>query len=309
MQRDDNVKKRDRVGMFIVIACGMMWGLGGVMGQILFRYSDMSPALLSSVRMTVAGTLLTMFCVLRRGKESLRILHSGWDTAYFIFYAMTGIMTMQFSYFAAVDASNAATATVIQYIYPILILICTSIHKRKKPRFYEIVAVLSAFLGVFVVATHCNLMQLNMSRAAVFWGLVAAISYVVYTIAPGGLFKKYGLVETIGIGMLFGGMVLFALTGSYRINVTVTPLVVLITIFITLFSSLIPMVLYGKGVAMLGSMKASLFVTVEPVFCTLVSVGFGLTNLVRMDFLGFLLILIPIEFIAYVGGKDDEKKG
>ena len=42
--------KRDRLGIFIVVVCGMMWGLGGVMGQILFRYSDMSPGLLSSVR-------------------------------------------------------------------------------------------------------------------------------------------------------------------------------------------------------------------------------------------------------------------
>lgn len=302
------LRKRDQMGILSVVSCGMMWGLGGVMGQVLFRNSDISPAFLSSVRMTVAGAILTVFCLLRRGKESLRILHSRWDTAYFIFFAMIGIMTMQFSYFAAVDASNAATATVIQYIYPVLILICTSIHKRKKPKIYEVIAVLSAFVGVFVVATHCNLMQLNMSPTAVFWGLVAAVSYVVYTIAPGRLFEEYGLVETVGIGMLIGGIVLFILTGSYRTNITVTPLVIAITTFIMLFSSLIPTVLYGKGVAILGSMKASLFVTVEPIFCALVSVGVGLTKLVWLDMIGFLLILVPIEYIAYKGGKDDEKK-
>lgn len=301
--------KRDRLGIFIVVVCGMMWGLGGVMGQILFRYSDMSPGLLSSVRMTAAGAILTMFCLLRRGQKSLRILHSGWDTAYFIFFAMIGIMTMQFSYFAAVNASNAATATVIQYIYPVVILICISVYKKKKPKMYEVIAVLSAFAGVFVVATHCNLNQLNMSPTAVFWGLVAAVSYVIYTIAPGRLFEEYGLVETIGIGMLIGGIVLFILTDSYHTDITATSFVITITTFITLFSSLIPMVLYGKGVAILGSMRASLFVTVEPVFCALVSVGVGLTKLIWLDFIGFLLILVPIEYIAYKGGKDDEKKG
>lgn len=303
------IKKEERLGLLIVVSCGMMWGLGGVMGQILFRNSDMSPALLSSIRMTIAGLILTFFCVLRSGKSALRILHSGRDTAYFIFFAMTGIMAMQFSYFAAVEASNAATATVIQYIYPVLILICTAAYQRRRPKLYEVLAVLSAFAGVFVVATHCNPSALNLSPAAVFWGLVAAASYVVYTIAPGRLFEKFGLVEPIGIGMLIGGIVLFFLTGSYHATVTVTPLVIGITAFITLCSSLIPMVLYGKGVSILGSMKASLFVTVEPVFCALVSVGFGLTKLVWMDIFGFLLILIPIEYIAYKGGKTNEKEG
>lgn len=65
------------------------------------------------------------------------------------------------------------------------------------------------------------------------------------------------------------------------------------------------MVLYGKGVAILGSMKASLFVTVEPVFCALVSVGFGLTKLEWIDLAGFLLILVPIEYINYCGGKEE----
>ena len=302
------LKKRERWGLLIVVACGMMWGMGGVMAQILFRNSDMTPALLASIRMTVAGAILTIFCFIRRGEESLRILHSGWDTLYFIFFAMIGIMTMQFSYFAAVDASNAATATVIQYIYPALILICTSIHKRKKPQAYMVIAVLSAFAGVFVVATHGNFLQLKMSLIAVLWGLVAAVSYVVYTIAPIRLYVKFGSVEPIGIGMLIGGIVLFVLTGSYHTKIMVTPMVIVITMLIILCSS-IPMVLYGRGVAILGSVKASLFVTVEPIFCALVSVGFGLTKLVWTDFIGFMLILIPIEYLAYNGGKADEKKG
>lgn len=302
------MKNRESLGLLIVVFCGMIWGLGGVMGQILFHHSDMTPAMLSSVRMFVAGLILTVYCLMRRGISSLRILHSGRDTGYFICFAMTGIMAMQFSYFAAVKASNAATATVLQYIYPVLILICTVISQKKKPKLYEVIAVLSTFAGVFVVATHCNLAQLHMSPASVFWGMVAAVSYVVYTIAPGRLYKEYGLTEIVGLGMFIGGIVLSFLTGCYKTTVTVTPLVVGITLFITLFSSLIPMVLYGKGVAILGNMRASLYVTVEPVFCTLVSIMLGLTKLVWMDIVGFLLILVPIEYIAYEGRKQDEKK-
>lgn len=297
------MKKREQIGMLLVIFCGMIWGLGGVMGQILFRHSDMTPAMLSSVRMFLAGSILTVYCLVRRGKGSLRILHAGKDTVKFIGFAMTGIMAMQFSYFAAVEASNAATATVIQYIYPVLILICTAVYQRRKPKLYELVSVLSAFLGVFVVATHFNPSQLHLSFASVFWGLVAAVSYVVYTVAPGRLYREYGLEEIVGFGMLLGGSVLFLITGCFKTNITITPTVVGITLFITVFSSLIPMVLYGKGVAILGSMKASLFVTVEPVFCAVVSVVLGLTRLTWMDIVGFILILVPIEYIAYRGGK------
>lgn len=43
------LRKRDQMGILSVVSCGMMWGLGGVMGQVLFRNSDISPAFLSSV--------------------------------------------------------------------------------------------------------------------------------------------------------------------------------------------------------------------------------------------------------------------
>lgn len=301
--------KKELYGLVIVIFCGMIWGIGGVMGQILFQNSEMTPALLSSVRMFLAGTILTTYCIVRKGVASLRILHAGKDTLYFLCFAFVGIMTMQFSYFAAVDASNASTATVLQYTYPIFILLYNVIIYKKRPKGYEYLAVVSALFGVFVIATHCNLHQLNLSPASVGWGMVAAISYVVYTVAPGKIYEKYGLTETVGIGLLISGILLFVLTGSFRARIEITPLVVGITLFITMFSSLIPMVLFGKGVAIVGSMKASLFVTVEPFFCTLISVILGLTILTGMDVIGFLLILIPIEVVAYKGGKENASKG
>ncbi len=136
--------------------------------------------------------------------------YGGDHRTHFIFFAMIGIMTMQFSYFAAVKASNAATATVIQYIYPVVILICTSVYKKKKPKMYEVIAVLSAFAGVFVVATHCNLNQLNMSPTAVFWGLESDKFTIYFHGAQEGRKVDYPIIDESTLcdaGCFFFGLV------------------------------------------------------------------------------------------------------
>ena len=91
------MNSKEKLGMIIVLLCGAMWGLSGVLGEMLFIF---------------------------------------------------GLMSVQYTYFAAVNAANAATATVLQYTYPILVLVCTSVLAKKSPNPYEIVAIVSGKINL-----------------------------------------------------------------------------------------------------------------------------------------------------------------
>ena len=51
------MNSKEKLGMIIVLLCGAMWGLSGVLGEMLFRNSDITVEILSSA-------INTIFCVL-----------------------------------------------------------------------------------------------------------------------------------------------------------------------------------------------------------------------------------------------------
>ena len=65
-----------------------------------------------------------------------------------------GTMMLQFTFFGAVQRSNAGTATVLQYLCPVITVVYVCINSHKKPFTKEIVAILMALSGIFFVSTH-----------------------------------------------------------------------------------------------------------------------------------------------------------
>ena len=86
--------------------------------------------------------------------------------------------------FQTIEWSNAGTATVVQYIGPALIVVFVCITTHRKPLPKEIVAVVLALAGIFVIATHGNPGTLVLSRRALIMGLLSAFAVVVYTVQP-----------------------------------------------------------------------------------------------------------------------------
>lgn len=101
----------------------------------------------------------------------------------------------QYTYFTAISASNAGTATVLQYIGPVLILIYLSIRTKRLPRKSELLAISLAVLGTFLLATHGKPGSMVLSGKALGWGLLSAGALAVYTVQPGRLLKNTALLR------------------------------------------------------------------------------------------------------------------
>lgn len=299
-------KSREKIGIFIVLLCGFTWGFTGILGQILFEDTNITVSFLSSIRMLSSGIIILVFLFFK-DKQSLFSL---WSSSKFIFhlfiFSILGVTSIQYTYFAAIDTSNAATATVLQYTYPILILLYTSICKRKMPKLYEIIAIFLAFIGIILTATHGNFSKVQISFTALFWGLASAFSFVVFTVYPKNLYKKFGIVPVMGWSFFIGGLVLFLFSGSFKMNLTLNSYSFGLIAIVSLLGTLIPFVIYGKGVEILGNVKASILVTIEPI--TSAILAFLLTDVIftKIDILGFICILSSIELIALKSLKKDK---
>ena len=87
-----------------------------------------------------------------------------------IIFALGGMLFMQYGYFAAIAHSNAATATVLQYTAPILIVVYLAFREKKLPTKLECIAVFGCLVGTILLATHGNLKSLSLFAAGIILG-------------------------------------------------------------------------------------------------------------------------------------------
>lgn len=294
-----------KLGILIVLTCGTLWGLSGVLGQLLFQHSTISVEWLSSVRMLISGSSILVLVLIKRNRNIGDVWKKKRDVLSLLIFSILGVMAVQYTYFAAVAASNAATATVLQYTYPVLILFYTAFSTRKFPAVNEIIAILFACFGIFLISTHGNLHSLSISKTALFLGLLSAVSFVFYTVLPKGLYQKFGITPITGWAFLIGGVALFLITKCYKISVKFSPQSIILILAITFVGTLIPFLIYGFGVRILGNVKASLFVTVEPIVSAILTYSLTKQEFSMVDIGGFICIIVAIQLIAVKTLKND----
>lgn len=286
------------MGIPLVLLAGCLWGLSGVLGQLLFQSTDISIGYVSTIRMLVSGVGILSICIIKKDSSMFAIWKNKNAMIRLFFFAIAGVMSVQYTYFSAIAASNAATGTVLQYTYPILMLLYTALYMKKMPSTQEIFAIISAFLGIVLISTHGNLHTLSISTAALAWGLSSAVAFVIYTVSPQKLHNHYSIFAVTGWGFLLAGILMCIITKSYAVHVSFTPYSALLVTAIAIFGTLIPFLIYGFGVRLLGNVKASLFATVEPVVSAILAFFLANVTFTKIDILGFVCILGAIQVVA-----------
>ena len=299
-----NMERREALrGMAIAPIGGIFWGLAGVFGQFLFEYKGTNARWLVSVRLVLAGLLLLSTVVVKQRATFWKIWTDRKDAVTLILFGILGMAGCQLSYYTAVELSNAGTATVLQYTAPVLILGYEAVRMRRRPRGFEIAALVLALAGTFLLATHGNPGSMSLSGKALAWGLMSAVMMAVYNLLPAKLMKKYGTFCVIGWGMLVGGIVLSAFThpwhvvGRWDLEAVGAMAVVVVLGTVLSFS------FYMEGVRMIGAAKASLLASVEPVTATIASALIMHVVFAGMDVLGIVCILGAVLLLSVPGLK------
>ena len=208
------------MGILITFIGGVFWGFSGVAGKYLFEYAGVTSNWLVPWRLLVSGMIMLGYLYHKQGKEVFRIWREDFKTLFI--YAIFGMLGCQYTYFTTVQYSNAAIATVLQYIAPPLIMLYVCYRERKKPARVEAVSLILSCLGVFVLCTHLQFNNFIISPKALIWGLISAFMMVINTVQPVSLLKKYGAFIPLAWAMIIGGIVIFPIVRPDQIPVEYT---------------------------------------------------------------------------------------
>lgn len=202
------MKQQRLLGFVLVITGAILWGVGGVMSQYLFQKAHISVNWLVAVRLLISGVLLIMISALTNGKRTFTLWCSKHSVFQVIVYGILGMIAVQYTFMASINYGNATVATLLQYLGPVVIILYLVLRKVIPLQFKEIMAVVLALVGSFLLLTNGSISELSVPLPAIFWGLGSAFALAFYTLYPAKLLAQWGSVNIVGWAMLIGGIAL-----------------------------------------------------------------------------------------------------
>ena len=282
--------------LFTVIA-GIAWGLSGTSGQYLMAHG-ISALVLTNIRLIIAGLLLVLLSYIKSKEQFIAFLKDKSSLFSLLLFSLFGLFLNQLAYLSAIQETNAGTATVLQYVCPVGILAYTCIKDKVAPTIAEIISMILAIGGTFLIATHGQLDQLSMTPAGLFWGLFSALTYALYIVLPINLIQKWGSILVIGVGMTISGFVAVPFTGIIGARIPMSFDIFLAFAGIILIGTVFAYTAFLKGASMIGPVKSSLLASIEPISAVFFAFMIMGDIFYPVDFLGMAMILLAVTIIS-----------
>lgn len=284
-------------GTLYTVVAGIAWGLSGTSGQYLMAHG-ISALVLTDLRLLIAGGVLMVLAYSTGKDKTLAFLKDRKSLLSLLIFALIGLFLNQFAYLSAIQETNAGTATVLQYVCPVGVLIYSCIKDKVAPTLTEIISIGLAIGGTFLIATHGELDQLSVTPAGLFWGLFSALTYALYIILPIALIKKWGSMLVIGAGMVIAGLVALPFTGVLQTAIPTSLDFLLAFAGIILIGTVFSYTAFLKGASLLGPVKSSLLASIEPISAVFFAFLIMKEQFYAIDFVGMAMILLAVTIIS-----------
>ena len=284
-------------GMLNVLVAAVLWGSSGVCAQYIMEKSHISSPWLTMTRLLFTGVILLTLSFFH-GDKIFTILKNRKDAFSLLFFSLFGALTVQLTFLLTIETANAATATVLQFLSPTIIVAWFALARKARPTLPVACAIITSLIGTFLLVTHGNLTSLSISPQALLWGIASAFAAAFYTTWPSVLIARYGTLPLVGWSMLLAGLMLVPFFGGQAQNSVIDGSLLLAFFYLVVIGTALTFSLYLKGAQMIGGSKASILSCAEPLSSALLSVALLGVAFTLPDWLGTLLIVSSVMLIS-----------
>ncbi|MHA6259801.1 DMT family transporter [Sporosarcina sp. CAU 1771] len=292
-----NIPKR-MTGIILVLIAAVMWGVSGTVAQFLFEKKEFSSEWLVVSRLLIAGVVMLVITRARGEKRIWDVWKHKHDAFSMVLFSIFGMLTVQYTFFAAIQHSNAATATILQYLAPVLIVCYSAIRIKKLPSKIEVFAVVLALIGTFLLVTKGSIYSLSISKLALFWGIASAFSLAFYTLHPLQLLARWGSGIVVGWGMLVGGIAFSFVHPPWKFEGQWDMQSFSAVVFIIIFGTLIAFFFFLESLKHIKAAEASLLACVEPLSAAFLAVVWLQVAFGIIEWIGTACILSTILILS-----------
>jgi drug/metabolite transporter, DME family len=249
-----------------------------ILGQ---QVSPIPPLMLAQSRTTFAFVMMLPLLLLFRGAKTLKL--SACDALDAMLVGSFGIAASNFLYYYAIQQTTVATAIILQYLAPAMVLIWMLARRLQSPTPQRLFGVLLAIagsvlaIGVVVRSTHfpglaISAHDVNLNAGGVIAALLAAVAFSFYNIFGQHLVARHNRWTVLlwalagaAIGWLFVNPPWKVIAAHYSSSQWTFMLL------FSIFSVMGPFSLYFWGLQFLDPTRAIVTSCLEPVFAILIA--------------------------------------
>jgi len=273
------------------------WGLSGTAAQALFQIYQFPVVALVTIRTVVSGLILLTVVRPIRPRRPLGPL---------LGLSIFGFAGSQVAYLGAIQFSNAATATLLQFLFLPIVAGYEAVKGVLRWSVRWTVSLLLAMVGtLFLVGGLPGPnFRILVTPVGVLFGLLAAVSGAYYTLASRPLVRVHGSWWVTTWGFVIGALATlpFGVESflSYQLPSTWNGLTVVagLVVFVIVFGTILAYGLYLAGLRKLSATEIGLASSSEPIVASAAAYLLLGVILTGAQYLGGALIILAVVLLA-----------
>jgi len=286
---------KDKKAYIFLVLTTLFWAGNFIVGKAA-SFFEIPPFTLNFYRWTFAWLILAPFTLKEIIEKKNYILK---NIKLIIILGITSITIFNSIVYYSLNFTQVISGVLMISTIPVMIIIFCWLLKIEKTNIFQILGVIFSLCGVAVIITKANLnilLNLNFNKGDL-WMVVAMFSWALYS----ALLRKkklelsqLSLLQTIiSAGLVFLlPAYLIELTLGYRANIHL-PFVLTLT-YVVLFPGLASFILWIKGISIIGSNRAGIFLHLIPIFSTIFAIIIFKEKFMLYHLIGAILIISGI---------------
>lgn len=291
-------------GYLYIATATFFWGVSATIGRAAFtgrlpglrQASSIEPLILAQGRGTFSFLVLLPVLWLLRGRRLLRLPVR--DLAQLCLIGVLGVAASNYFYYLAIQRTSVATAIIVQYTAPILVLLYSVARGLVKLTLQRVAEVGLAVTGIALVLGVFGGGGVRLDTIGLLAALLAAFSFAFYNIGGHDILARHDrwivLLYTTGSASVFWLLVNppWKLVAAHF-----SAAQWLFLLLFSLLSVLVPFAFFFAGLQHLEPTRAIVVSCLEPVFSIViaaVALGEGLGSL---QILGIVFVLAAITIV------------
>lgn len=257
------------------------------------------PAALSGGRSLLAFLLLAGYLGVRRPR-ALKV--AARDLPFFAAFGVFGLAMVHFTYFKTISLTSVATAILLEYLAPILILLFSVAFLGERLSWALPAAVGLSVLGCGLMVGAVGGTGLIVSPEGIGWGLTSAVFFALYTVMGKYAVHRWSPWTLLAYGLGAAALFWLVVLGPGAVlGVLAEPRRFGIVMFMALVSTVAPFGAYLMALHHIDATKASITATLEPGVAALVAFFLLGEALSPLQLIGAAVVLCAIIVVQLPG--------
>ncbi|WP_125152311.1 DMT family transporter [Clostridium rectalis] len=287
----------NKKGYLLALIAGASWGTMGIFVKNL-DLIGLDSMTISSFRPTIAIIFYLIFNLIKNPKCFKT------DLKGLLLFAIYGIFALDGMFIAssyAVKYTGVATASVLLFINPIIVVVLSYFLFKESFNFKKFLALIFALIGCCLVVKAYDSSSFKLNLIGIIWGVLSGFAVALQNILGKVAIKKYSHKTFLVYSFLFGAIFLWFFAPPWKLVTSINNRSTLINVIgLGIIATLVPNSTIVKSLKYIESGKASIVASVEPVIASILAFLifgelFEIPQLVGMFLIIFSIMLIQLD--------------